>query len=200
MREKLNDNPLVQVAVLGVLILGTGFFLLSTMGGGGKEETDKTTTSLTATTPTGEVSVTATGTAPLAGEVATPPPAGALAAAAPPPPRSVSAAFDAGNTVALLFVRNSGIDDRLVKQALGALEALPDVSTFVVPADRIARYAAITQGVEVNRVPALVVVRPKRLGKQVPTAAVLYGFQSSESMVQAVVDAEYKGRTLGYHP
>ena len=34
---------------------------------------------------------------------------------------------------------------------------------FVVPADRIARYATIAQGVDVDRVPALVVIRPKRL-------------------------------------
>ena len=74
------------------------------------------------------------------------------------------------------------------------------VATFVVPAGEIARYASITQGVDVNRVPALVVVRPKSLDHGMPTASVEYGYQSPESVEQAVVDAGYKGPTLNYHP
>jgi hypothetical protein len=211
MREKLNNNPLLQVAVLGVLLLGTGFFVLSSMGGGEEEaepaETEATvsvagtgaTGTATGSTP-GEAVEAAIGAATQSSATAVPPPPGALAAAAPPPPREVTAAFESNRTVVLLFVRSSGIDDKLVKGALGALVSLPNVSTFVVPARRIARYAAITQGVEVNRVPALVVVRPKRLGKGIPTASVQYGFQSPQSIVQSVIDAGYKGRTLGYHP
>ena len=124
----------------------------------------------------------------------------ALAASAPPPPKVVTAAFEADRTVVLLFVRNAGIDDRLVKDALGALTPFPDVATFVIQAKRIARYSAITGGVEVNRVPALVVIRPKSLAGSTPTASVQYGFQSPESVAQAVIDAGYKGRTLDYHP
>ena len=71
---------------------------------------------------------------------------------------------------------------------------------FIVPASKIARYAAITEGVGVDRVPALVVVAPKRLKKTIPTASVSYGFQSAQSVVQAVIDAGYKGPTLDYHP
>ena len=73
-------------------------------------------------------------------------------------------------------------------------------SAFIVPAKQISRYAAITEGVGVDRVPALVVVRPKRLRQTIPTASVSYGFQSGESVVQAVIDAGYKGPTLAYHP
>ena len=51
-----------------------------------------------------------------------------------------------------------------------------------------------------NRVPALVVLRPKRLDHGIATASVTYGFQSPESVAQAVIDAGYRGRTLGYHP
>ena len=50
--------------------------------------------------------------------------------------------------------------------------SLPGVGTFVVPAGQIARYAAIAQGVEVNRVPALVVLRPKQPRPGHPTASV----------------------------
>ena len=39
----------------------------------------------------------------------------------------------------------------------------PGVAVFVAQAGEVARYSRITQGVGVNRVPALVVVRPKRL-------------------------------------
>jgi hypothetical protein len=183
MREKLNSNPLAQVALIGVLLLAAGFFVLSSMGGGEEE---------------GE-SGGGSPSAAMSGPVSAPPP-GALAKAAPPPPRDVTAAFAANRTVVLLFVRDGGIDDRMVAAATRGLASLPGVSTFVVPAHRIARYAAITQGVDVNRVPALVVVRPKRLDHGTPTASVSYGYQSPESVVQAVIDAGYKGPTVDYHP
>jgi hypothetical protein len=185
MREKLNSNPLYQAAVIGVLLLAGGFFLLSTMGKGGEEE---------------ESSANSTAVVEASAESATAPPPGALAAAAPPPPPPVRAAFANDQTVVLLFVRNGGIDDDMVKTDVARLESLSGVATFVVPAKDIARYVAIAQGVDVNRVPALVVVRPKRLDHGVPTASVHYGYQSPESVIQAVVDAGYKGRTLGYHP
>lgn len=191
MREQLNSNPMVQAAVIAVLLLGTAFFVMSSMGGG-EEDSESGATAITAPATTEGVGAPV----PMASAVS---PA-ALAASAPPPPQDVIAAFDANRTVVLLFVRNSGIDDRLVKGALDALAPLPDVATFVVPVERIARYSAITEGVDVSRVPALVVIRPKRLAGPTPTASVTYGFQSPESIVQAVIDAGYKGRTLDYHP
>lgn len=211
MREKLNSNPLAGAALVGVLLVAAGFLLMSTMGKGGEEETAETPTQATVTVAgTGE---TGTATASSAGEAveaavnsagttatgatAIPP---TVAADAPPPPKPVLAAYDANKTVVLLFVRNGGIDDRLVKEATKQLGSLPDASTFIVPADQIAHYAAITQGVAVDRVPALVVVRPKNLKGNIPVASVHYGFQSPESVVQAVVDAGYEGRTLDYHP
>jgi hypothetical protein len=205
MREKLNSNPLAQAALVGVLLLGVGFFLLSSMGGE-SEEAETTTSSATVSTPEGSASVTATVTTPL-GEPAAPAAPSSIpplppdaAAAAPPLPHAVTAAFHANRTVVLLFVSKGGIDDGMVAGASSALTAMPGVSSFVVPADRIARYAAIAQGVAVDRVPALVVMRPKRLDRGIPTASVLYGFQSPQSVVQAVIDAGYKGRTVDYHP
>jgi hypothetical protein len=199
MRDKLNNNPLAQVAILGVLLVAVGFFVFSSMGGGSEEEPTTTTSSASITTPEGSVAVTIA--TPGEGSVAvSAPPPGALAAAAPPPPRPVTAAFAAGNTVVLLFVREGGIDDRMVAHAVDRLHSLAGVSTFVVPADRIARYAAITQGVELNRVPALVVLRPRRLDGGTPTASVYFGFQSPERVQQAVIDAGYEGPTFAYHP
>jgi hypothetical protein len=199
MREKLNSNPLAQVAVVGVLLVLGGVFFMSTMGKGGdsgSEPTTTTTSTATLTTPAGSASVSATVTAPSVPAVSP----SQAAATAPPLPRAVTAAWAANRTVVLLFVRNGGIDDGMVSATVKRLSLLPGVAAFVVPAGRISRYAAIAQGVEVNRVPALVVLRPRDVGKGIPTASVSYGFQSPAAVVQAVVDAGYQGRTVPYHP
>ena len=123
------------------------------------------------------------------------------AAAAAAPGRRHRGLRTRTETVVLLFVRDGGIDDRLVAGAIRSLGALPGVATFVVPAERIARYAAITQGVDVNRVPALVVLRPEaprprhpdRLGQlRLP--------EPGRASSRPSIDAGYKGRTLDYHP
>lgn len=201
MREKLNNNPLVQVAILGVLLIAAGFFVMSSMGGGGEEKAAEAETSTSASSSeSSSPSVSVTTSAAPSSEAAVMPAPGALAQAAPPPPRPVTEAFAADKTVVLLFVRQGGIDDSRVQMDVERLSSLPRVAAFVVPADRIAHYATITQGVEVNRVPALVVLRPKRLDHGINTASVKYGFQSPESVVQAVVDAGYNGPTVDYHP
>jgi len=197
--------------VVAVLVIGAGFFLL-TMGGGGEEEVaegESATVTATTTTPDGgTVSVTATAEAGESGAVPTgpvsvPPLPPSAAEEAPPLPRAVTRAYEANKTVVLLFVRKGGIDDRLVRDSVDHLRGtLLEAAVSVVPANRIARYAAIAQGVAVDRVPALVVVRPKDVGGRsgIPVASVSYGFQSPQSVVQAVVDAGYEGRTLDYHP
>ncbi len=195
MREKLNNNPLVQVAILAVLLVAVGFFVMSSMGGGGKEESAESPEPTVTTATAGAIESAAT-----AGETVAAPEPGAFAAAVAPPPRPVTAAFRAGDTVVLLFVKDGGIDDGLVTRSVERLSGLSHVATFVVPAHEIARYATISQGVEVNRTPALVVIRPKHLSNGVPSASVQYGFRSPASVEQAVIDAEYKGPTVEYHP
>lgn len=195
MREQLNSNPLVQVAAIAVLLIGGAVFLLGSMGGGGQGESSST---LSTSAPTGE------GPAPSPVEGAPVPVEGAAATptnlATRPLPHPVIAAWKGDQTVALLFVHDGGIDDRLVRRASAQLDGISGVATFVVPADKIADYASITEGVGVDRVPALVVLRPKRLDESVPTASVTYGFQNGASVEQAVIDAGYEGPTLEYHP
>jgi hypothetical protein len=201
MREKLNSNPLVQLAVIGVLLVGVGIFLLGSMGGGEEKAAQPSVPSSSQVAP----GPAAEGAAPESAA-----PAGlssalamvnqATAGAALPLPHPVVNAWKEDKTVVLLFVHDGGIDDALVKAASGRLTALPAVATFVVPASKISRYAAVTEGVGLDRVPALVVIRPKKLDQTDPTASVSYGFQSGASIVQAVVDAGYKGPTLDYHP
>jgi hypothetical protein len=211
MRESLNSNPLAQVAVVGVLLVAVGFFFLSSSGGE-EEAAESGGTEATVTVAGTDVSGSATGATPGAAVE------GAVEAAAaasleqalalvnqaatdtPPLPRPVLEAWRANRTLVLLFVRDGGIDDRRVRVATEALGGFPEVTLFVVPAAKISRYAAITQGVGVDRVPALVVVTPKDRRQVIPTASVSYGFQSPQSISQAVIDAGYKGPTVDYHP
>jgi hypothetical protein len=196
MREQLNNNPLVQMGAIAALLLVGAIFLLTTMGGGGEEEAESGASSITTTAP-GE------GAAPSPGE--DPPPEAVTGAAPPtlatqPLPKPVLEAWNANQIVVLLIVNDGGIDDEFVKLAGSRLSGMSGATTFTVPASQIARYASITQGVGVDRVPALVVLSPKKLNQAVPTASVSYGFQDGETIEQAVIDAGYKGPTLEYHP
>jgi hypothetical protein len=115
-------------------------------------------------------------------------------------PRPVIAAWNHGDAIVLLVVHPKGTDDRLVRSSVESLSE-PGVAVFVAPANRVARYSRITQGVGVSRVPALVVVRPKRLSGGTPQATVSFGFRDSQSVVQAVHDALYSGRDdIPYNP
>lgn len=203
MRDAINSNPIVQAAVIGVLLIGAAFFFVSSTGGGGEDEGEAPTAAETTVTvgPETEAAVD-----DAAEETAGPSLESALAqvgAAAldtPPLPRKVTAAWEADRTVVLLFVHDGGIDDRLVESATRGLGGFRDAELFIVPAAKISRYAAITEGVGVDRVPALVVVSPKDLDKSVPVASVSFGYQSPQSVSQAVIDAGYDGPTVDYHP
>lgn len=211
MREKLNSNPMAQAGVILLLLVAAGFFLLKGMGGG-EEGEEAIPTEATVSVAGTEVSGTATGATP--GEAVE----GAIASAAegvaagtgtsavtsavpaPPLPKAVTSAYKAGKTVVLLVVHDGGIDDKLAKQAVAGVGSMPDTALFVVPVGEIARYAAITLGVDVNRVPALVVVRPKDLSEGSPEASVTYGLQTPQSVEQALRDATYDGPAVSYHP
>jgi hypothetical protein len=206
MRDKLNKNPMAQVGLVLVLVALGAFMFLRGSGGeeGGEEagsgEVVATVNGATATGATpGEAvegavtSLEEGGGEALSGEVPTSMPV-------PPPPTPVTAAYEAGKTVVLLVVHDGGIDDVLTATAAARLAAVPDVALFAVPVARIARYAAITVGLDLNRVPALVVMRPQRLSGGIPQASVYYGFQTPQGVVQAVRDATYKGPEATYHP
>jgi hypothetical protein len=207
-REKLNGNPIAQVALIALLVVAGAYIFISSSSGG-EEESAGTTEATVAVAGTSAVG-TATGATPgeavegavesaieSVGETVSAVPA---SVPTPPPPSPVSAAYDSGKTVVLLVVHDGGIDDKLVQQASAQLNSDPDVAFFEVPAKRIADYAAITLGLDLNRVPALVVMRPKKLSGGTPQASVDYGFQTSENVLQAVRDAAYEGRELTYHP
>ncbi len=196
MREQLNNNPAAQLAVIAVLLLAGGFFLITKMGGGGEEAAEEAPP-ITSTAPTEEgVVPVEEGTAPATASAAVP----QGVTTTPRLPQAVLDAWRADRTVVLLFVHDGGIDDKLVRKTTANLSGFPETMIFEIPASQIAQYTAVTEGVGLQRVPALVVLSPRHLNQQVPTASISYGFQTRASVEQAVIDAGYKGPTLEYHP
>lgn len=203
MRQKLNESPVAQVALIAVLA-AVGAFLFLRMSGG-DEETAESAAGPTVATVNGATAVGDTPGEAVEGAIAGIE-AGASAAAelpssvpVPPPPRDFTVAYESGETVVLLVV-DDGDADRLTAAAAERISELPDVTLFRVPARDIARYAAVTVGLDVNRVPALVVMRPIDLSGGVPQGSVEYGFQTPQSAVQTVRDASYAGPEETYHP
>jgi hypothetical protein len=209
MREKLNENPIAQVALIAILaVVGVVIFIGQS---GGEEEESAGTTEATVAVAGTETSATATGATPgeaVEGAVSSLEAGASTSAVASPPatvptpspPKRLIEAYESGKTVALLIVNPGAIDSAFSTQSSLLLAPYDDVLLFIVRAKEIARYAAITVGLEVNRVPALVVMKPKRLSHGTPQATVDYGLQTPESVVQAVLDANYHGRELAYHP
>lgn len=212
MREQINDNPVVQVGLVLVLVAVAAFMFLKPGGGGGGEEAAPE-----ASISVGGQEMSQSEVASKAGEVveagveaaiesgAVAGASGAAAAMptsvpAPPPPQRFSAAYDSGKTVVLLVVHDGGIDDRLTATSATALAAMPEVALIRVPVKQLPRYAAVTVGLDLNRVPAVVVMKPKRLSGGIPQATVDYGFQTPATLVQAVRDASYNGPEATYHP
>jgi hypothetical protein len=212
MREAINNNPKVQLGLLAALVLAVGLLFAPQFLQKKSDSSNTSTTSAQLSSPAGSVDLTVKSTpaAPsagaTAGSTAAVPPASQTVspdALIPGPglPRPVIDAWKRGDTVVLLIARGGGIDDRLVSSSVASLSGDSGVALFTARANRIARYSRITQGVGVSQVPALVVVRPKRVSGAVPEAQVTYGFRDSQGVVQAVHDAVYSGKdNLPYSP
>lgn len=211
MREQLNDNPIAQVAVVLILVAVAAFMFLSKSGGGGGSESTPEASISVGGTEMSQSEVASKAGEVVEGAVEAAIESGAVGAAAgatemptsvpaPPPPHGFTAAYDSGRTVVLLVVHDGGIDDRLTATAATALTAMPQVALIEVPVKQLPRYAAVTVGLDLNRVPAVVVMKPKRLSGGIPQATVDYGFQTPETLVQAVRDASYHGPEATYHP
>ena len=216
MRRTLNENPVAQIAVLAVLAVVIGFLLLTRVANQSGDEPSATSSTASARGPaidsaSSNASDSATGSgevpstlAPESEGAAVPPandaPVGEFVAGPGLPARVVKAYAD-DKTVVLLVLRRRGIDDDRLRRDVERLRGRSDVALFVTNAGHIARYSRITQGVNVDRVPALIVLRPRQLTQGTPTASLSYGFRGPESVDQAVRDALYKGpRNLPYYP
>jgi hypothetical protein len=191
MRQKLNENPVAQIAVLAVLAIAVALFLLKGMGGG--EEAAEGTGEETVATAVEEGSLEGSAPAAATSSVAAP--------ISRSLPEGIEAAYEQDQTIVLMIYRPGGIDDARLAAATSALSGLEGVALFTAPATEIARYSEITGPLGVNQAPAMIVIRPRQLNGGGPaTATVDYGFRSSADVVQAVVDAGYKGPELTYAP
>jgi hypothetical protein len=199
MREAINDNPVVQAVVIGVLLIGAAVLVLTSMGG----KKSPSATEPVAATSGQVVAPAATPSTPSASAVpstaAPAAPVGPLVAG-PGLPKKVLAGYSSGKTIVLYVYNPKGIEDRDVLKAVNGLKGDSKLAVFTTGDKGIARYSRITQGAGVSQVPALVVVSPRGQSGGEPKATVSYGFRSSEGVTQAVRDAVYKGKTLGYDP
>lgn len=234
MRKAINENPLVQILLLGGMALVVGFLLFTrVLGQGSAEEAPAPTDSATAPATEAGVAPTETpateapppttspaaGAAPPATEAVpgTPVPTTAVEgefAAGPGLPEPVVKAYKDGKAVVLFVLRRRNperrppsarsVDDRALRInaiVTELIERFSDkVAVFMTSAKNAHRYARITEGVDLNRVPAMIVVRPRRFTDGAPEATVEYGFRGPGSVLQTVVDAFYKGKRVSYDP
>jgi hypothetical protein len=183
MREKLNENPVAQIALIAVLALVGGYLVLSNMGGG--ESGTSAAAEPAEVEGSEQVSATSAISAPAGDRL----------------PHALEAAYHRGETIALLIYRRGGIDDRFVNSTSSVIKMMPGVAFFDAPTSKIARYSVITGPVGVNRAPALVVVRARKKGDdEAAPATVTYGFLGAEEVRQAVIDAGYTGPEPSYAP
>lgn len=196
MRQALNENPAVQVVMLGVLGIVVAFLFMTRIMG--QSDTSDTPAQPVAAAPAtaGAAPVTTPGGPPEAGASPT---VGFEAGAGLP--RSVVSAYEDGDVVALLVVNSKGTEDQRLESEVNGLRGRGDTSVFVVEAKDVARYSRIAEGVNLDRVPALVVIEPRgRTEGELPAASISYGFRGPESVKQAISDALYRGKELPYHP
>jgi hypothetical protein len=229
MRKALNENPVVRAVVLGIMGLLVAFLLFTRVfnaNTGSDAPNPPTGTISTEAAAAGAAPAPAgDAAAPAPAAEATPPPAEATAppaagstpapavpstpAAADPSaafipgpglPEDVVVAYAQNKAVVLLIEKKKGLDDRAISQSVKSLGSRGDTEVFVVPVKQVSRYARITEGVSLDRTPAIVVLRPRKLTDNVPEATVSYGFRGPESVEQAVEDALFDGKNVTYDP
>ncbi|MFN8152137.1 MAG: hypothetical protein U0R24_13570 [Solirubrobacterales bacterium] len=211
MRQALNDNPMVQMAVLALCGVVLAFIVFTSV-------LKKDDSSAAATSTTADPAA-ATAAVDPAAATATPDPAAVAPATTPPAetgavtppagtgeieagdglPKDVLAAYEGGKAIALVVIDPKSEDSFKWVRATKDLND-DDVKVFVVEVDDIAKYSRITQGVSVSRTPALIVVTPRKLSGGVPMATVTYGFRSPQSAKQAINDAFYEGGNVPAYP
>lgn len=214
MRKALNENPVVQIAVLGLVGVAFAILLFTTFLSGG----NSTAPAPAGLAPDGSGVVQPTSPEPVTpvASSAAPIPAVPSIPDAPQPangaqdkgglaatkglPKGVVAAYEADKAIALLVIDPKAEISTKLESYTRRLGRRNGVAVFVVKTRRIAEYSRITVGVAVSQAPALVVVRPRKLTGGVPTATVTYGFRSPQSVAQAVDDALYKGKPVPSYP
>jgi hypothetical protein len=199
MRQRINDNPVLGLALVALLGIAVVFLFLSRMSSSSSTGTaapaPATTTPATGAAPAA-TDPAAAAAAPTAPSTGTTPPLSTQATgdfvAGPGLPKAVVQAHEDGKIVVLLVFKRNGIDDRGVRHLYKQLPNPSSVALFKTSAVHVTRYSRIAVGVDLNRVPAIVVVKPTKKHAS-PTATITYGYIGADSIEQAIRDAGYKG-------
>lgn len=195
MRKAINENPIVQIAIIVVLAAAVGLILFIQMGGGGGDggsDSEPPPAEVGQTTPGGDTNgdgTTDPAPAPAPVEVASLEPGPGL-------PTNVAEAYEDGMTVMLAIANpDEMVDKELLSMARKVANEDKKVRLFAVDPEDVARYSRITLGVNVNRNPVLVVVTPLDVTGEgvVPTAWASYGYRNLDGVRQTVVDARFDG-------
>ena len=211
MRKALNENPMVQIGALALLGLLVAVVFMTRMGGGEPEEAATETAAPATGTESATVTESATGSPEVAAPASVPttglPPADAAPfQAGKGLPAPVVKAYESGDVVVLYLMQEKGVEDELVKKHVELLRSRGDTTVFVTNVKDVSKYSRIAEGVSLNRVPAIIVLKPlegklaKGESAPLPAATVSYGFRGNSSVIQAVRDARYQGKQLGYDP
>ncbi len=203
MRQRLNDNPIMAVALVAVLGIAIIFLFLTRTSGSSSDSTAATTpattpaTGVATTDPTAAATATPTTPATVAPSTSPTPTGSAPFVPGPGLPKQVVHAYNSDKVVVLLIFKRNGIDDTDVRHYVDKLSAKQeDAAIFQTAAKHIADYSRIAVGVDVSQVPAIVVLEPNRghVDKNAtPKATVTYGFHGFASIQQAIRNAQYNG-------
>lgn len=210
MRKAINDNPIVQIGLLGVLGVLVAVVFMSNMGGDSAPPPED---DATAAESAASATPAATSAAPTVPGTAAPQRTAPSAAAAVTPfeaskglPSELVDAHTSGDVVVLLVMQGKGVEDQSVRRDVESLESRGDTSVFVTDVKDVSKYSRIAEGVTLDRVPAIIVLHPIKgnLAKgetaPMPSASVSYGYRGKDSVTQAVNDALYSGKQLSYDP
>jgi hypothetical protein len=98
--------------------------------------------------------------------------------------KTVATALRAGNVVAILFYNDAAADDRAVKSELAAIPTHGgQVVKVSVPVSQLIQFSSLTQTVDVNTAPELVLIDHAR------QASTLVGYADSVEIAQRINDA-----------
>jgi hypothetical protein len=141
------------------------------------------TATTSATTPAATTSAPQPATKAKAAPATKPTPQSASASAAASA-KTVGTAIRAGKVVAILFYNDAAADDRAVKSELAAIPTHGDqVVKVAVPVSQLIQFSSLTQTVDVNTAPELVLIDHAR------QASTLVGYADSVEIAQRIDDA-----------
>jgi hypothetical protein len=98
--------------------------------------------------------------------------------------QTVDTAIRAGKVVAILFYNDAAADDRAMKTELAAIPAHGgQVVTVAVPVSQLIQFSSLTQSVNVNTAPELVLIDKAR------QASTMFGYADGVEIAQRIDDA-----------